>query len=64
MGKRSKAATSNEAVTYEIPESFTANDCALASECSLCKIWTRPNLRTRWAMLMTRLGIVRRCSIE
>jgi hypothetical protein len=42
---------------YDIPSDVTANECMTISECSLCKVWTKPNLRTRITMWMARIGI-------
>ena len=50
--------TESQAQTFDfIPETVTANDCMTISECSLCRIWPRPNLRTRITLFLTRLGI-------
>ena len=59
-----KSYTSNSAQTIkmDIPPDVTANECAQLSECSLCRVWHRPNLRTRIVIFLTRLGIgVHRC---
>lgn len=51
--------TTNSALTvdYEIPVNVTANECTTISEASLRVAWPRPNLRTRFVLFLSRLGI-------